>query len=306
MPLPNYCAWCGRHTELTYSPGEKPVLCSPCVDSWTASRASSRQQEYVLDACCGEGGAARGYAQGGHYVVGIDSNPDCRKGYLRSGAAEFICGDALKYLADEKFMRRFSFVHFSPPCQFASAMTSCRPGLRETYPNLITPGRPLLNRTYLPYVIENVGAARPWLKDPVTLCMWMFGRETYRHRLIEAGGGFTLQPPPVPEPLPSEVPPSVSHWAWEPPSESHVRARRIRRNSECGWPHPVPTQRAGHWKPGYFVSVAGHERKEPVRRVMEIDEDWMPDREAVAEAIPPYLAGYIADQLGAWRLEQAA
>ena len=285
MPLPNYCAWCGRHTELTYSPGGKPVLCSPCVDSWTASRVTSRQQEIILDVCCGEGGAARGYAQAGHYVVGIDSNLDCRKGYLRSGAAEFICGDALKYLADEKFMRRFSFVHFSPPCQHFSQMSRCRPGIAAGYPDLITPGRPLLNRLYLPHVIENVGAARLWLKDPVTLCMWgHFGRETYRHRLIEAGGGFSLQPPPAPEQHPHEVPP--------------------RLNRECGRPHPVPTARAGHWEPGYFVSVAGHERKEPVRRVMEIT--WMSNREAVAEAIPPYLAGYIADQLSAWRLEQAA
>jgi len=114
--------------------------------------------------------------------------------------------------------------------------------------------------------------------------MWMFGRETYRHRLIEAGGGLSLQPPPAPEPDRHAAPP--------------------RLNRECGWPHPVRTARAGHWKPGYFVSVAGHERKEPVRRVMEID--WMSNREAVAEAIPPYLSGWIGQQLGAWRLEQAA
>jgi DNA (cytosine-5)-methyltransferase 1 len=284
MPLPNYCAWCGKYTELTYVLGGKPVLCSPCVDSWTtANTRPPPGQEFVLDVCCGEGGASRGYAQAGHHVTGIDFNPGCRAGYLRSGGAEFICGDALAYLRDEKFMRRFSFVHFSPPCQHFSRMCQCRPGLRVKYPDLITPGRPLLNRLRLPYVIENVGAARPWLQNPVTLCMWMFGRETYRHRLIEAGGGFSLQPPPAPAP------------------GCHPE---IKRNRECGWPHPVPTARAGHWEPGYFVSVAGHERKEPVRRVMEID--WMSNREAVAEAIPPYLAGHIAEQLESWRLEQAA
>ena len=282
MPLLNYCAWCGKHTELTYAPGGKPVLCQPCVDGWAATRARPAQQEIILDVCCGEGGAARGYADAGHVVTGIDSNPGCRAGYLRSGAAEFICGDALKYLADEKFMRRFSFIHFSPPCQHFSQMSRCRPGIAAGYPDLITPGRPLLNRLYLPYVIENVGAARPWLRDPVTMCMWMFGRETYRHRLIEAGGGFSLQPPPAPRGGPPEP----------------------RVNRECGWPHPVPTARAGHWKPGYFVSVAGHERKEPVLRVMEIG--WMSSREAVAEAIPPYLAGEIAAQLASWRQLAAA
>lgn len=53
-----------------------------------------------------------------------------------------------------------------------------------------------------------------------------------------------------------------------------------------------------------FVSVAGHERKAPVRRVMEID--WMSGREAVAEAIPPYLSRWVAGQLRDWRLAEAA
>jgi DNA (cytosine-5)-methyltransferase 1 len=250
--------------------------------------------EIIFDGCCGEGGAARGYAQAGHYVAGVDSNPKCRDGYLRSGAAEFICADVLEVMADISFMSRFTFAHYSPPCQFASALCNCRPGLRDTYPNLITPGRPLLNATRLPYVIENVGAARPWLVDPVTLCMWMFGRETYRHRLIEAGGGFSLQPPPAP----------IAQWK-----------SAIKPNRECGWPHPVPAAKAGHWKPDdlvlvdgvlrtRFVSVGGHERKEPVRRVMQID--WMSNREAVAEAIPPYLSAWISDQLADWRQLAAA
>jgi DNA (cytosine-5)-methyltransferase 1 len=101
----------------------------------------------------------------------------------------------------------------------------------------------------------------------------MFGRETYRHRLFEAGGGFTLAAPPAPQ---QDMP---------------------GRRKSCGWPHPVATARAGHWEPGKFVSVSGHERKEPVRRVMEID--WMREREDVAEAIPPYFTQWIGEQLAA-------
>lgn len=216
--MENYCAWCFRHRDLTYPPGGRPVLCTPCVEAWMSAQPAARplpdvpdsrtvprrrhdfslHGEIVFDGCCGEGGAARGYAESGAYVVGCDINPACRDGYLRSGAHEFICADVLEVLADKSFMSRFTFIHYSPPCQFASGMLNCQPPeVRARYPNLITPGRPLLNDLSLPYVIENVGAARPWLQDPVTLCMWMSGRETYRHRLFEAGGGLTLQPPPA-------------------------------------------------------------------------------------------------------------
>jgi DNA (cytosine-5)-methyltransferase 1 len=238
-----------------------------------AARRETRLPLAVLDVCSGAGGAARGYVQAGFEVRGVDSNPRLREDYLGSGAAEFICADALEVLADRSFVRRFDFIHYSPPCQHFSQMARCRPGLAARYPDLITPGRPLLEAAGRPYVIENVAAARPWLKDPVTMCMWMLGRETYRHRLLEPGGGLTLAPPAPPP------------------------ANGVRPNRECGWPHPVPTARAGHWQPGYFVSVAGHERKEPVRRVMEIG--WMRNRDDVAEAIPPYLAHWIAGQLTA-------
>jgi hypothetical protein len=213
--------------------------------------------EWTLDGCCGEGGGARGLVRAGHHVTGVDINPALRDGYLRSGAHEFICADILDVLADTSFMTRFTYASLHPPCQSRSGMTRCRPG-------------------------------------PVTLCMWMWQRETYRHRLIEAGSGLVLTPPEPPA------------WAWEPPTPAHARARVIRRHKDCGWPHPVPTEKAGHWKPGCgkFVSVAGHERKEPVRRVMEID--WASDREAVAEAVPWYMMAWVAGQLAAWRARQKA
>lgn len=252
--------------------------------------------ERTLDGCCGAGGGTLGLVKARHYIIGVDTNPKLRDSYLRSGAHEFIEASILDVLQDTSFCEQFTFGSFHPPCQNRSGMTRCRPGVAATYPRLIRPIQRLLDANWgdRPYVIENVEGARDELRNPVTFCMWSLGRWHYRHRLIEAGGGFTLTAPEPPA------------WAWEPPTPEHVRARRVFRNKACGWPHPVPTKPAGHWKPGYFVSVAGHERKEPVRAAMEIDEGWMPDREAVAEAVPWYLGFEIARQLAAWRREQAA
>ncbi len=237
------------------------------MNAWLSPR--SVPPHAVLDCCCGAGGAARGYVDAGLDVWGVDSNPRLERDYLASGATRFICADILDVLADRQFVRQFDLIHTSFPCQHYSQMSRCRPGLAGTYPDLITPGRPLLEAAGRPFVIENVGAARPWLRDPVVLCMWMFGYRAYRHRLFETGGGFELTPPLPPDGM-------------------------IPLNRECGWPHPVPAAKAGHWKPGMFVSVSGHERKEPVREAMAID--WMTDREDVKEAIPPYFTHYIAQQ----------
>lgn len=237
----------------------------------------------ILDGCCGIGGITRGLADAGHEVWGVDSDARLRDDYLRSGGAEFICADILNVLADASFMRRFDAAAVSPPCQSKSAMSACRPGLAETYQNLIPDIRPLLTRWGRPFTIENVSRMRPWMITPVTLCMWgHFGREHYRHRLIEAGGGLVLKPPPA----------------------RGNQSSGIKPNAECGCPHPVATARAGHWEPGKFVSVAGHERKEPVRRVMEID--WARDRDAVKEAVPPYVGAWIAGQFAAHIAGRAA
>jgi SAM-dependent methyltransferase len=261
-----YCHSCGVWTGTD----ARTVWCGDCVSAWYEARRPRR----FLDGCCGIGGISHGLAAAGHEVWGVDDNPRLRDDYLRSGAAHFVCADILEVLADHSFMSRFDFTAISPPCQSKSRMSSCRPGLAETYRNLIPDIRPLLMAWGGPWTIENVSGMRPWMINPLTLCMWgHFGREHYRHRLIEAGGGLVLSPPPAP---------------------GAALTKHLKPNAECGLPHPVATARAGHWKPGMFVSVAGHERKAPVRRVMEID--WARDRDAVKEAVPPYVGAWIAEQ----------
>ena len=231
----------------------------------------------VLDGCSGAGGAARGYADAGFDVWGVDANPRLEQDYLASGATRFICADILDILADLTFIRQFDLIHVSPPCQRYSQMSRCRPGLSQNYPDLIGPVRDLLLQQDRPFVIENVGAARPWLNNPITLCGTMFDKPVYRHRLFEPGNGITLTAP-------------------SPAARDHQLATRS-ENRECGWEHPVPAAKAGHWKPGMYVSVSGHERKEPVREAMAIH--WMRNRDDVKEAVPPYMTREIGRQVRA-------
>lgn len=250
---------------------------------WNTRHRAPARHLAVLDGCCGIGGITLGLIQAGHDVWGVDSNPALEEDYLKTGAMRFICADILEVLEDRNFMSRFDAAALSPPCQNRSFMSNCRPGLAGTYPQLIPPVRERARKLGIPYTIENVSGSRDIMIDPVTVCMWgHFQRETYRHRLVEAGGGVVLQPPPVPA-------------LWPVPAGSILNKRPERPHWECGRPHPVAAARAGHWEPGMFVSVSGHERREPVRRVMEIP--WAREREDVVEAVPPYVGYWLGQEL---------
>jgi DNA (cytosine-5)-methyltransferase 1 len=214
----------------------------------------------VLDLCSGAGGAAKGYHDAGFDVIGVDIAPQ------RNFPYEFIRADALEVLRTlvsghpvGAYAREIDLIHVSAPCQRWSRQARCRPGLREKYPDLITPARPLLRELHgvhgIPYVIENVPEAP--LVNPVMLCGHMFGRELYRHRHFETS--FPLSQP------------------------GHL-------------PHLVPASRAGHWVPGTIMSVAGHIA--PVSHAREIMEITWTNREELAEAIPPYYTEWIARNSG--------
>jgi DNA (cytosine-5)-methyltransferase 1 len=141
-------------------------------------------------------------------------------------------------------------------------MSNCRPGLAGDYPDLIAPTRELLELTGVPYVIENVdGAPLASASDlfgahGLMLCGQMFGLPLYRHRLFETS--FRVSQPHHP-------------------------------------PHLVPASKAGHWRPGTFISVSGN--CSPIaeaRRAMGID--WT-NRDELAEAIPPAYTELIGHQL---------
>ncbi|WP_432109626.1 SAM-dependent methyltransferase [Streptomyces sp. AA1529] len=147
----------------------------------------ARIRPRLLDLFCCQGGAARGYADAGFDVVGVDKDPQPRYPYT------FIQADALEFVREHG--AGFDFIHASPPCQLDS---DCQRIQGRTHPDLIAPARAGLEATGRPWVIENVRGALPKLREPVLLCGAMFGLATYRHRYFETGGGFTLTQPPHP------------------------------------------------------------------------------------------------------------
>ena len=129
----------------------------------------------LLDLFCGAGGAAMGYYRTGRFeVVGVDIKPQPNYPF------KFFQDDALMFLRDHfDDFPPFHAIHASPPCQRWSSKTKDR----DAHPDLITPLRPLLEATGLPYVIENVPAAP--LLNPILLCGSMFGLGVRRHRHFE-------------------------------------------------------------------------------------------------------------------------
>lgn len=142
----------------------------------------------LLDLFCGAGGAAMGYHRAGFDVVGVDIVPQPNYPFAHiEGDALLIMRALLDgYLGDSALgeLDDFDAIHASPPCQFKTAYKR-RSGHVKDSPNLIPATRELLERSGLPYVIENVEGAREYLRDPLRLCGSSFGLDVRRHRLFE-------------------------------------------------------------------------------------------------------------------------
>lgn len=202
----------------------------------------------VLDLYCCQGGAGAGYVAAGHEVRGVDITPQPRYPF------SFTQHDAIEYVY--QYGHRFDFIHASPPCRRYSATQRIQ---GNDHPDLIGPTREALNATGRPWVIENVGDAVPWLRDPVELCGAMFGLHTYRHRYFETGGGFSFTAPEHP-------------FHWEP-------TVKMGRPVEPGdWYHAV----------GNFSGVA-YVRK-------DLGVPWM-NLDGIRECIPPAYTEYIGRQI---------
>lgn len=218
----------------------------------------------LVDLFCGGGGAAKGYADAGFDVIGVDISPqpDYPFRFFQADALDFLNALVIVHgrLLVDGFPRRVAAVHASPPCQHHSALAGGTNGNRHTYPALIEPTRVLLEATELPYVIENVVGAP--LRTPIRLCGEMFGLSVIRHRLFEAN--WTLSALPHPK----------------------------HRGRVAGCRH-------GEWFDGPYFAVygdgGGKGTLEQWQHAMGID--WISSKRVMAEAIPPAYTEFIGRQL---------
>lgn len=143
----------------------------------------------ILDLMCAAGGGAWGYhlAFPDAEIVGVDIKRQPRYPF------GFVQADAMEYL--ERFGWTFDLIHASPPCQKFSitANLARAQGKKASDVDLLTPIRPMLQKSGKPYVIENVKGAP--LENPMTLCGSMFGLRVRRHRLFESNAPLVAPGP---------------------------------------------------------------------------------------------------------------
>jgi DNA (cytosine-5)-methyltransferase 1 len=140
----------------------------------------------VLDVCCGAGGLSMGYYLAGFDVVGVDNRP------MPNYPFPFYQADGLDFVATRG--HEYDLIHGSWPCERYANVTKWR-GRPADHPDLLGPGRKVMQATGRPWVIENVPEAP--LRHDYLLCGSQFGLNVKRHRAFEtswAGGGDLVAP----------------------------------------------------------------------------------------------------------------
>lgn len=228
----------------------------------------------MVDLFSGAGGAAMGYYQSAPFrVVGVDIVKQPRYPFT------FRQDDAMELLREriDVFQSWADFVHISPPCQ---GYSRTRYLWDIAYPKLIGPVRELVRALDIPYVIENVDDARPYMREPITLCGSSFGLRVRRHRLFESN-------------MPLKSLPCNHRWQDEHrPYKIHMARDRYPEGFRRSGVQPIF---------GGNQNVGGDER---FLKSVAMGIDWMKPAE-LNEAIPPAYTRHLGIQVYDYLLANA-
>ena len=200
-----------------------------------------------------------GYHRAGFVVIGVDIEPQPNSPF------EFVRGDVRdlavgSWVVAGRHIGRYDAIHASPPCQHFTKYRNVHKDITERYANLIVPTQRLLERSRLPYVIENVPKAP--IRPDLVLCGSMFGLDVRRHRWFELGGWDALAPG------------GCNHKGWRRRFKSSSDRPNLRYTIEVGaWDEPLERQ----------------------KQAMGVD--WDITVRELSEAIPPAYTEWIGAQL---------
>ena len=216
----------------------------------------------ILDLFCCAGGAAKGYADAGFEVVGVDIDPQPNYPY------EFHQADAIEFVKEHG--HEFDAIHASPPCQTFSRTKTLH---GNEHPDLIKPTRDALVASGKPWVMENVVGAP--LIDPIKLSGQHFNMtaqdvdgvplKLVRNRLFESN-------------ILLRVPDSFH-------ANRHIQTASI-YGAGGGW---TPRHRDIHDRRGGYIP-----HTDVIKQLLGID--WMSKHE-MSQSIPPVFTEWVGGQI---------
>lgn len=216
----------------------------------------------LLDLYCCAGGAAKGYADVGFEVVGVDICPQPNYPY------EFHQADAIEFVKEHG--HEFDAIHASPPCQTFSRTKTLHD---NEHPDLIEPTRDALVASGKPWVMENVVGAP--LIDPIKLSGQHFNMtapdvdgvplKLVRHRLFESN-------------IVLRVPDSFH-------ANRHIQTASV-YGAGGGW---TPKHRDNPDRRGGYIP-----HTDVIKKLLGID--WMSKHE-MSQSIPPVFTEWVGGQL---------
>lgn len=214
----------------------------------------------MLDLFCGSGGAAKGYANAGFDILGLDHV------YQPFYPYKHIKRD-FRHIHDLIPKHNITHIHASPPCHFYSSST------HNDHPDLVPETRELLESTGLTWVIENVPGAPlgfPHSNNTlIELCGTQFEElRVIRHRLFESN--FPLVAP-VPC-MPAFHPPVYTTKKWRP------LYGKLDPNTS-------------------YLQVTGHGNSTFKQGAAAMGIDWFMYKSDLNQCVPPAYTEYIGKQL---------